>query len=202
MPMSFAIEGTYFENCSCDVLCPCITSPTLGPADQEHCLPTMAFHVASGEVEGLDVSGHTIVLVAETPAVMSEGNWRVGLIIDDAASDDQATALTRVFGGELGGPMAAFAPLIGELLGVERAPLSFEEDGTSHRLKVGDMVHLEVEDYVVEGADTPMTLTGAPHPANSTLTIAHTSKATVNAFGMSWDNAGKNGHSAPFNWSA
>ena len=40
------------------------------------------------------------------------------------------------------------------------------------------------------------------HPANSTLTIARAARSRVSAFGMEWDNSGKNGHSAPFSWSA
>jgi hypothetical protein len=40
------------------------------------------------------------------------------------------------------------------------------------------------------------------HPANSTLTIAKTTKSRVKAFGMEFSTDGKNGHSAPFTWSA
>ena len=199
--MAWQLAGNYFENCSCDVLCPCITSPTLGPADQDQCLMTMAYRIYSGQIEDLDVSGCTIVLVAETPAVMSDGDWRVGLIIDDAASEAQAEALGRVFTGELGGPMAELGALIGERLGVERAPIDYEDDGTTHRVKIGEMIDIEIEDYVARGKEGPMTVTSAPHPANSTLTIARASHAKVDAFGLSWDNAGKNGHAAPFSWS-
>ncbi len=36
--MAWSLEGEYMENCSCDVLCPCITSSMAGPADTERCL--------------------------------------------------------------------------------------------------------------------------------------------------------------------
>jgi hypothetical protein len=36
------------------------------------------FHVDSGDVEGVDVSGLTVAAVPDTPQVMSEGNWRLG----------------------------------------------------------------------------------------------------------------------------
>ena len=29
--MSWEITGEYFENCNCDILCPCITSSLQGP---------------------------------------------------------------------------------------------------------------------------------------------------------------------------
>ena len=52
---------------------------------------------------------------------MTDGNWRLGVFIDERATDEQADKLIKVFGGQLGGPMGALAPLVGEMLGVERA---------------------------------------------------------------------------------
>jgi len=98
----------------------------------------LVFHVDSGEVDGVDVSGLTVAAVADTPKVMSEGNWRLGVLIDDAASDEQAEKLGGVFGGQLGGPMEALGPLIGEMLGSERVPIEVSNDGGTHRVKIGD----------------------------------------------------------------
>ena len=202
--MAWNIEGTYFENCSCDSVCPCTTSGLTASADQDRCRVVLAFHVASGTVDEVDVSGHTVVMVGDTPAVMSDGNWRLGLIIDDRASADQAAALGGVFGGQVGGPMAALAPLIGEMLGVEQQPVTYVDDGRRHSLQVGNGIDIEIEDFVPpQLPDGEVSkLTGMFHPANSTLTIAHAGHARVAAFGMEWDNSGKNGHSAPFAWSA
>ena len=202
--MAWNVEGTYFENCSCDSVCPCTTSADTAPADTERCRIVLAFHVATGAVDDLDVGGHTVVLVADTPPVMADSDWRLGLIIDDAASAEQADALGGVFGGQVGGPMAALAPLIGEMLGVERQPITFTDDGRRHSLRVGDVIDIEIEDFVppqLPDGDVAR-LTGMFHPANSTLTIARAERARVAAFGMEWDNSGKNGHSAPFAWSA
>lgn len=91
--MAWHLEGTYFENCNCDVVCPCTTSALTAPADHERCTVLLAFHVVNGEVEGVDVSGNTILVLADTPSPMAQGNWRVGLIIDASASDAQADAL-------------------------------------------------------------------------------------------------------------
>src|SRR3954462_4000028 len=126
--MAWRIEGTYFETCSCEVVCPCTASLALG-ADYDRCNATLVFHVTDGEVEGTDVSGLTVAAVADTPKVMSDGNWRLGVFIDAAASHEQAGKLAAGFGGHPGGPMAALAPLVGEQLGVERAPIEVREDG-------------------------------------------------------------------------
>jgi hypothetical protein len=60
---------------------------------------------------------------------MTDGNWRVGVFVDDGATEDQFDKLVQVFSGQLGGPMAGLAPLIGEMLGVERATIDVDEDG-------------------------------------------------------------------------
>ena len=119
--MSWKLEGSYFETCSCNVVCPCTASLAFG-ATLDRCRVTLVFNVKNGEIEGTDVSGLTVAAVADTPKVMTDGNWRLGVFIDAAASDEQAEKLGGVFSGALGGPMQALGPLVGENLGVERAP--------------------------------------------------------------------------------
>src|ERR687883_453009 len=120
--MAWNIEGTYFETCSCEVVCPCTVSLALG-ADYDRCCVTLVFNITDGEVEGTDVGGLKVAAIAESPKVMTEGNWKLGVFIDENASDEQAEKLTGVFTGQLGGPMEALAPLVGEMLGVERVPI-------------------------------------------------------------------------------
>lgn len=202
--MSWKLDGRYFENCSCEVPCPCTASLSLG-ADYDQCRVLLAFHVDSGEVEGVDVSGLTVAAVAETPKVMSEGNWRLGMVIDDQASDEQAEKLGAVFGGQLGGPMEALGPLIGEMLGVERAPIDFSSEGGRHSVKVGDDTYIEGEDVIPFGKENgePVRFEGAFHPAASTLTVGKAgSSSRVKALGLEFENAGKSVFSAPFSWAA
>ena len=88
------------------------------------------------------------MLIADTPKVMTDGNWRVGVFVDEDASEEQFDKLVQVFGGQLGGPMAGLAPLIGEMLGVERAAIDIEDDGLLHSVRVGDVIDFEIEDIV------------------------------------------------------
>jgi hypothetical protein len=198
--MAWKLEGTYLENCNCDVLCPCGASFFALPADNERCTVTLVFHVNKGEIDGVDVSGLSWAVVCDTPGMMAEGNWRVGVIMDAAASAEQAEALGAVASGARGGAPAGFAPFMGENLGLEVAPIEFADDGRRHSVKIGDLVDIEVEDFVAQGETEPITLTNVPHPANRSLAIAQARRGRVNAFGLSLDNAGKNGHSAPFSW--
>src|SRR6266571_5096596 len=111
--MAWRLSGTYFETCSCEVVCPCTASLALG-ADYDRCKVTLVFNIAEGEVEGIDVGGLKVAAIAE-----------------------QAEKLTAVFGGQLGGPMEALGPLVSENLGVERAAIDVTEDGLRHSVKIG-----------------------------------------------------------------
>jgi hypothetical protein len=200
--MSWSIAGSYFETCSCDVVCPCIASLSFG-ATNDYCRVVLVFDVKDGEVEGVDVSGLTVAAVAETPKVMTEGNWRLGVFIDAAASDEQAEKLGGVFSGALGGPMEALGPLIGETLGVERAPIEVREDGLKHSVKIGDAVDFEIEDIVSFGVESrqPARLVGIFHPAGPDLAIAHATRSRIDAFGISYE--GKSAFSrSEFAWAA
>jgi hypothetical protein len=164
---------------------------------------TLVFNIKQGEVEDVDVSGLKVAAVADTPKVMSEGNWRLGVFIDAAASDEQAQKLGGVFSGGLGGPMQALGPLVGENLGVERAPIEVSEDGLKHSVRIGDAVDFEIEDVVPFGSDSgqPVKLVGVFHPAGPELTVARATRSKIDAFGIQHEGVSAFSRS-PFSWSA
>jgi hypothetical protein len=198
--VSWQLSGTYFENCNCNVTCPCAVSGFGEPADNERCIVLLAFHVDSGEIDGLDVSGLSYAVVADAPGAMAEGNWRVGLLMDAAASPEQTEALAAVAAGQRGGAPSLFNPLIGEVLGMESAAIDYSDDGPRHSIRIGDYADVEIQDFVPEGATEPTRLTGVPHPVSSTLTAARATRSKVRAFGIELDAVGKNGHASPFAW--
>jgi len=198
--MAWKLDGTYFENCNCDWVCPCTVTSFASPATGDRCQVILNYHVERGQIDGTDVSGRSVSIVADSPKRMLDGGWRVGVIIDDKATKEQADKLTGVFAGQMGGPMANIAPLIGEILGIERLPIEYVDDGKRHRIRIGDSIAIEVEDYAAaEGMETTK-LTGVAHPSNSTITIAKPIDSKIKAFGMEFKNAGKSAFSAPFNW--
>jgi hypothetical protein len=200
--MSWSISGAYVETCSCEVICPCYASFDQG-ATYDFCRVTLVFDVREGDVDGTDVGGLTVVAIADTPKVMTEGNWRLGLFVDERATDEQMKKLVDVFSGQLGGPMAGLIPLVGEVLGVERAQIEVEHDGLRHSVRVGDAIDFEIEDIVPFGVETgePVRMNGMFHPAGSDLTIAEATRSRINAFGIEYQ--GKTGLStSEFSWAA
>jgi hypothetical protein len=157
--------------------------------------------VAAGDIDGVDVSGLSFALFLDTPPVMAEGNWRVGVFLDAAASDGQAAQLGAVLSGQQGGPPAMLGPLIGEMLGVERARIEFQEDGRGHHVRIGTAIDVGVEDFVAIEGHEPVRLENVFHPSNTTLTVAPATTATLETFGIEWGREGQSGFSAPFSWS-
>ena len=200
--MAWTLKGSYVETCSCELMCPCNLSLDHG-ATYDFCRVTLAFNIKEGDVEGVDIAGRKVVLIADAPKVMTEGNWRVGVFVDDGSSDEQFDQLVKVFGGQLGGPMAGLAPLIGEMLGVQRAAIDIEDDGLTHTLKVGDSIDVEIQDVVPFGVESgrPIRFDGMFHPVGSDLTMAEAKRTRINAFGISFE--GKTGLSkSEFSWAA
>ena len=129
--MAWNLTGSYAETCSCELMCPCNLTFDHG-ATYDYCRATLAFDIREGEIDGTDVRGRRVVTIIDTPKVMTDGNWRLGTYVDDQATDEQLDKLVKVFGGQLGGPMAGLAPLVGEVVGVERAAIDNRDDGLLH----------------------------------------------------------------------
>ena len=200
--MSWNLSGNYVETCSCELMCPCNLSLDHG-ATYDFCRVTLVFDVRGGTVAGTDIAGCKVALIADTPKVMTDGNWRVGVFVDERATDAQFDQLVQVFSGQLGGPMAGLAPLIGEMLGIERALIEVDDDGLRHRVRVGSGIDFEIEDIVPFGVESgePVRFSGMFHPVGSDLTMAEARQSRINAFGIQYE--GKTGLSkSGFSWAA
>jgi hypothetical protein len=200
--MAWNLTGSYVETCSCELMCPCNLSFDHG-ATYDFCRVTLVFSVRDGQIDGTDIGGLTVAMIADTPKVMTEGNWRLGVFIDDKASDEQFDKLAQVFSGQLGGPMGALAPLVGEILGVERAAIEVKDSGVRHSVRIGDAIDFEIEDIVPFGVENgqPIKFDGMFHPVGSDLTMAEAKRSRINAFGITYE--GKTGLSkSEFSWAS
>jgi hypothetical protein len=134
--MAWRISGTYVANCSCNLICPCpVDGPPTSPDGE--CRGVAVFHIADGNLDATDLSGVDVGLVNYWPSNLTAGKWKLGIVVDEGASDEQAETLERIFKGDEGGPFAEFAALTEEWLGLERAPVSFS-DGDRPSGSIGD----------------------------------------------------------------
>ena len=153
--MAYHLEGRLLEVCNCRVLCPCWIGED---PDNGTCDTIVAWHFDKGTIEGVDVAGSTIAAVAHVPGNILKGNWRAAIYINDKASQKQMDALLQVYTGKLGGPVADLVKLIGEVVSVEKVPITFDVHGGKGTIKVGDVGYAELQPYQsASGATTTLT---------------------------------------------
>jgi len=164
--MAYRLQGSLLEVCTCNVLCPCWIGED---PDNGTCDSVVAYRVDTGSINGIDVAGLTLAVGVHIPGNVLKGNWRVMVFVDERATSQQEQALTQAFSGKLGGPLADFAQLFGEVVGVQRTPITFEVEQGKGRLLVGTGIEAELEPYRgTTGAPTTLhdtifsTIAGAP----------------------------------------
>jgi hypothetical protein len=204
MTADWAISGQYYETCSCDFVCPCILTQMTARPTKGACTFAMAFQIERGSSGTVELGGLTFMVLGFTPGPMGEGNWSVGLVVDERASDQQRDAIAAIAGGAAGGPMAPLAGLIGKFLGIERAPIRIERNGVKWSATANGLVDMSAQGAM--GIDPtvtePMHIDNTGHPASNRMALARALRSHVHALGLTWDDdSGKNnGHFAPFNW--
>jgi hypothetical protein len=153
--MSYHLEGRLLEVCNCRVLCPCWIGED---PDNGTCDTIVAWRFDKGTIQGVDVTGTTIALIAHVPGNILQGNWRAAVYVSDNASKQQEDAILQVYTGKLGGPVGDLVKLVGEVVSVERVPITFDVRGGKGTLKIGDAGYAELEPYQgPSGAATTLT---------------------------------------------
>jgi len=134
--MAYQLSGTYVAHCDCKQICPCaVDGPPTGPDGQCHGL--LVFGIKEGNLDDTDLSGINTAMSYFAPSNIGAGNLRMGLVVDEGASDEQVDALERIFSGKEGGMFEGISPLVSDWQGVQRAPVSFS-DGDEPSAKIGD----------------------------------------------------------------
>ena len=191
--LAYTLEGSLIEACSCNVNCPCWIGedPDLG-----ECFAIVAYGIDKGQVGDVDVSGLNLVLICHIPGNVLAGNWEVVAFVDERGSEEQRNAMIEAFTGKLGGPLAdLWEALIGEVKGVEFAPISHQVDGGKGTLKIGDVVETDMEPYRgPDGSITTLqnsvfsTVPGSP----AWIAKAGVNRVNLDQYGMSWEYSGRN----------
>src|SRR5689334_4781515 len=202
--VSWQISGEYFEACSCDSVCPCLTSGMAARPTKGSCDVGLVFQVQRGRYGSTSLDGLSFAVLAGTPGPMIQGNWTVGLVLDERGSKEQRDALTTIASGQGGGPMAALGPLIGNFAGAEAKPIRIESSGMRRSVSIPGMLDLAVEGIPGANQGEPIFFDNVAHPAASRLALAKASRSHLHGFGIDWDDTSgrNNGHFAPFSWTS
>ena len=163
----------------------------------------MLFDVKKGHYGQLLLDNIAVAVVGYIPGPLIEGNWTVGLIVDERANPEQRDALTSILTGRAGGPMERFAPLVGTFAGVETGNIQFEKTGMKFSFSIPGVLDQAAEG-VGGGAnpDEPLYVDNNLHWANTRLALAKATRSHMHVFGIDWDDTSgrNNGVFAPFEW--
>jgi hypothetical protein len=170
----------------------------------------LAYHIREGQFGDTRLDGLNLVAVAAFEGNVWAGETKVtlGLYIDERADEGQRAALQTIFGGQAGGWPGQFATLVGEMRGVEFAPIEFEiaDDLAFWRAAVPGRVEARAE--ALTGPTTPtgqrVQLLNPPGSEVGPGQVATWGRATadrVEAFGFTWEWDGKSSKHIPFDWS-
>ena len=152
----YDMRGLFYEACDCFTVCPCWVGNS---PDGGECTGVFAWEIEAGTIDGIDVAGLLAVSVSHHAGLREEARQRVMIFVDERATRVQADALTAAFSGSLGGPLQELGDLLGELLGVERAPIELRREGRLTTLTVGRRIR--IEGTTREGPAGRMTLSEA-----------------------------------------
>jgi hypothetical protein len=188
----YELEGQILEACSCKAPCPCWIGDD---PDNGYCDSFVAYHIDRGKIQGVDVSGLTLVKIVYIPGNVLAGGWKAVVYIDSNSTEEQQQLLEKVFNGELGGAIADVASLVADVLDVRVAPIEYNIENGRGTIKIGDVLVSEMEPYRgPDGSPTKMidsifsTIPGSP---------AYIAKASVHRvdlpeFNLIWDYTGRN----------
>lgn len=140
--MSYQLEGSLLEVCTCNAICPCWVGED---PDGGSCKGTIAYRVDNGTIDGVDVSGLTLGLLANIPGNAMAGNWEVAIFVDDQATGEQEKALLSAFTGKQGGPLADVAQVVGDVVSIQRAKIDVDVNEGSGSMRIGDAMSAEMQ---------------------------------------------------------
>lgn len=191
--VAYRLKGTLLEACSCNVLCPCWIGED---PDGGECYGIVAYNFSEGSIDGVDVSGLSLVNVNHIPGnILTPGSWRVVMLVDSAADERQRDALVRAFTGKLGGPLADLAGLVGELVAVEVVPITHEISGGHGVLRAEGILDSEMAPYTGgDGTTTTLrdsifsTVPGSP----AYVAKASRNRLSLQKYGMEWSYENRN----------
>lgn len=196
MISDWILKGSYFESCNCETACPCVWFQEPSEGD---CKLLIAWHIETGQLNGLALNNLNIALACYAPKHMKEGHWQAALYVDKNATDEQFNALTEIFSGQHGGHLAVLMSFVGEVLGVKKADIRYIEKDEERQMLIDDVADVGIK--AIHGlngelstvSNTPLCVVTS-HPT----TVATSTHYRYQDYGKNWEFSQSNGYYSDF----
>lgn len=206
---SWKLTGDWFDVCKCNIPCPCTFAQTPSYGD---CEGVMVYHINKGQYGETSLDGLNVLILDYFKGNIWAGDTKldIALFFDERADEKQRKALDMIFTGKAGGFMGKIGKLIGEVRGLEYAPIKFEmaEDLAYWSAEIPGKVFAKGE--ALTGPMTPpgkrVQTINAPGSEVGPGTVATwgtavTDEVNVPYFRYEWKRSGKSSKHIAFNWS-
>ena len=197
---TWSIEGELILNCNCTVFCPCVISLGKHPPTEGYCQAWSGVRIDKGHSNDVDLSGLNVAMLLDIPGKMERGNWTLALWIDDRATDEQFEQLESIFRGTARGTTGLFKLLVGEYLGAERAPISFETEDGTRTLTVGRYIKGAVAPISGARKGEEVSVVNTEYWMGPEVIVAEASLGRVRAFGRVWNFEGRSAEICSIRW--
>ena len=206
---SWNLTGDWFDVCKCNIPCPCLFAQTPSYGD---CEGVMAYHIRKGQYGETSLDGLNVLILTYFKGNIWAGETKmdIALFFDERTDEEQRKSLDMIFTGKAGGFMGKIANFIGEVRGLEYAPIKFEvvEDLAYWSAEIPGKVFAKGE--ALTGPMTPpgkrvQTINGPGSEVGpgtvATWGTAVTDEVNVPYFRYEWKRSGRSSKHISFNWS-
>lgn len=204
----WSLSGDWFDVCKCNIPCPCAFAQTPSYGD---CDGVLAYHIKKGLYGDVSLDGLNVLALADFKGNIWAGNTKANMAVffDETANEEQRESLDMIFTGKAGGFMAEFAKLVGEVRGVEFAPIKIKvaEDLSQWSAEIPGKVMAKAE--ALTGPMTPsgkrvqsLNLPGSEVGPGTVATWVTAVVDEVNVPNVRYQckRSGRSGKYIPFNW--
>ena len=196
----WVLKGELILNCNCIVFCPCVISLGKHPPTEGHCQAWAGIRIDEGHYDGENLAGINIGMILDIPYSMARGNWKVGVYIDEKASKLAYDGLLKILSGHAKGTTGLFTKLVGEIIGAERAPISFQTDGKTRHLTVGNKIQGSITPIQGSDPNQEVSVKNTRYWMGADVTVATADKGRVRAHARIWDFKGRSAEICQINW--
>lgn len=197
--LPWRLAGEFVVSCSCD-WCPCAISLGRARPSEGHCFSWFAFRLDAGRAGEVELGGLNLALMLDVPGKMADGNYALGLFLDERASEAQRAPLERIFTGQAGGPPGWWSLVVAEYLGTRVVPIEYHVDGHRRRVSIPKVLEGLVEGELGGDRASPTRISNMAYWMAPEVALARGTRSRVRGFSRVWDLSGRAAEFAPFDW--
>ena len=138
MAEKWRLEGTVFDACNCETLCPCVYFQAPHNGD---CQVAAVWHIEKGFYGKTKLDNFTIAVVAYATQNPLMGIDKAGWVLDEKLTQQQRDALMQILGGKAGGLFSMLS--VKSPLGIWWAKFDYSNDARSWSVRAGDALEVK-----------------------------------------------------------